>query len=66
MNQEPRRIKRTCFICKENAVWIRQVYNPHISDWADCAAPICEKCKRKMESESLIRRTTAGAGVGRI
>lgn len=52
MNQEPRRIKRTCFICKENSVWIRQVYNTHISDWEDCAAPICEECKRKMESES--------------
>lgn len=44
MNQEPRNIKRTCVVCKERAVGVRQIYNSHISDWEDCEMPICDIC----------------------
>lgn len=47
MNQEPRRIKMTCMICRESTVWTRQVYNVRISDYETVEPPICEECRRK-------------------
>lgn len=50
MNQSPRFIKMTCFVCKERSVKVRQVYNPHISDWEICEMPICEECRKEEEN----------------
>lgn len=47
MNQQPRYIKMTCCNCKEHTVYVRQIYNPHISDWELCEAPICNECSIK-------------------
>lgn len=44
MNQSPRFIERTCIICKEHTVMIKQTYDTRISDWRDCQKPICEEC----------------------
>lgn len=49
MNQQPRYIKMTCFKCKEHTVHVRQVYNPHISSWELCEAPICEECRKAVD-----------------
>lgn len=54
MNQQPRYIKMTCFKCKEHAVYVRQVYNPHISDWELCEASICDEC-RKAEDRRILK-----------
>lgn len=51
MNQLPRFIKMTCFVCKERSANVRQIYNPHISDWELCEMPICEKCRREEEQQ---------------
>lgn len=47
MNQQPRYIKMTCCECRGHAVFVRQVYNPHISNWELCKAPVCEECKKR-------------------
>ena len=51
MNQETREIKRTCFVCKKRAVWVRQIYKRHIADWEDGEIPICDICQREEEKE---------------
>lgn len=47
MNQTPRIIKRTCCICRERSVWVKQEYDTHLSDYVDLEIPICEECREK-------------------
>ena len=46
MNQGERCTKRFCADCGRK-IWVKQVYNPHYSDWEDIEPWICQECMKR-------------------
>lgn len=56
MNQGWRLILRKCVECGEE-IRIRQIYNPHYSDWEDIEPWICSECRTKGVARNDARRS---------
>ena len=50
MNQGERLVWRKCVECGEE-IRVKQIYNPHYSDWEDIEPWICDKCRERSEEE---------------
>ena len=50
MNQGERLVWRKCVECGER-IRVKQIYNPHYSDWEDIEPWICDKCRERSEEE---------------
>ena len=46
-----RLIKRKCIKCGER-IRVKQIYNPHYSEWEDIEPWICNKCGKGAENDS--------------
>ena len=51
MNQGERLVRRKCIKCGER-IRVKQIYNPHYSDWEDIEPWICNKCGKGAENDS--------------
>lgn len=47
MNQTPRQVNELCIVCQKNTVTVKQIYNPHVSNWQTYDMPICAECRKK-------------------
>ena len=56
MNQDIRLIKRNCVECGRK-ILVKQIYNPHYSDWEDIEPWICSECRTKGVSRNDARRS---------
>lgn len=53
MNQGERLVLRKCIKCGEE-IRVKQIYNPHCSDWEDIEPCICKDCwKGARENERV-------------
>lgn len=63
MNQGTRCIRKVCAVCRKNTVWVRQIYDPHYSDWVDDGIfPICDECRKHEEEIICLKSGTGSAG----
>ena len=56
MNQDIRLIQRNCVECGRK-ILVKQIYNPHYSDWEDIDPWICSECRTKGVARNDARRS---------